>query len=385
MNYLNRILSQFPVKFSRIFLPLVIITVSIIAFLSFMYWLLVIRLNTYNAEDNFGLIMAEGALPWLPLLIWQRKRLKLLKLDVSGRKDPITAILFVNWIAILIPVFIAQSYMSTAIGKTTALDYLGQIKGFEPTKYYTVEHYYINKNYVHIKTRFTISGKNNTDYNMNFYLCIPVFDRLFPDTNRIAAIRNGVDQRVLVLINKKKSSMDSLKRLPADSIRFMKYYPFLAEVGAAGKYGVLVVYTKSYKFKKELPPAKISPSGWLAVEYSKTISNSLSLDEKQAEFKNFARRTFFIYRSTNFTGFKYLSRLPNTSKSENFTMAVLSRDDVMDTDPVILMPHYNRFEDRNGSKLPWFFGALAIGWFVSLVILFFIPLRKGLLPDKAEN
>ncbi|MGN6178142.1 MAG: hypothetical protein ACTHNW_03120 [Mucilaginibacter sp.] len=349
-----------------------------------MYWLLVIRLNIYNVEDNFGAIMAESAFPWLPLLLWQRKRLKLLKLNNSGRKDPITGILLVNWIVIMIPVFIAQSYMSTAIGKVTDLVILGQIKNYEPTKYYTVEHYYINKNYLHVKTTFTISGKGNANYNMNVYECIPIFDRLFPDTNRVAAIRNSVDQRVLVFINKKISSMDSLKKMPADSISYMKYYPYLNKFGNAGKYGALVVYTKSYKFKKPLPLIKISPSGWLAIEHSKTISNSLSLEEKQSAFKAFIRYLSLAYIKTNFNGFKYLSRLPNTAISMNFTMAVTSRGDVTDYDPVILTPHYDRFEDRNGNKLPWFFGALLIGWTVSLIILLCIPL-KTTLPAKSTE
>lgn len=328
--------------------------------------------------------MAESALPWLPLLIWQRKSLKLLKLNTSGRRDPVTGILFVNWIAIMIPVFVAQSYMSTAIGKVTNLVLLGEIKNYEPTKYYTVEHYYINKNYLHVKTTFSISGKGNTDYNMNVYECIPVFDKLFPDTNRVAAIRNGVDQRVLVFINKKISSMDSLKRLPADSISYMKYYPYLNKFGNAGKYGALVVYTKSYKFKKPLPLVKISPSGWLAIEHSKTISNSLSLEEKQSAFKDFIRQLSLTYIKTNFNGFKYLSRLPNTSRSINFTMTVISRGDVTDPNPVILSPHYDNFEDRNGNKLSWFFGALAIGWAVSLIILLCIPLRTALPVEPTE-
>jgi len=354
-----------------------------------MYWLLVVRLNVYNVENNELLIFAEAALPWIPLLIWQRKRLKLLKLDVSGRKDPITAILFVNWIAIMIPVLIAQSYMSTAIGKVTELNYLGQIKGFEATKYYTVKHYYVSKQFLHVKFAYSITGKGNTDYNMFVYVCVPVFDSVFPDTNRIAAIRNGVDQKALVIINKKISSMDTLKKLPADSIRFMKYYnptyTFLSQFGKAGKYGALVVYTKSYKFNRKLPPAKISPSGWLAIEYSKTISNSLSLMEKDALFRKFVKHLDTVYRNANFNGFKYLSRLPNTSQSQNYTGAVTAKGDVTDTEPVILMPHYNRFEDRNGNKLSWFFGSLAIGWVVFLIILGCIPLRRGLVNAASAN
>ena len=178
--------------------------------------------------------------------------------------------------------------------------------------------------------------------------------------------------------------MDSLKKMPADSISYMKYYSYLNKFGNAGKYGALVVYTKSYKFRRPFPLVKISPSGWLAIEHSETISNNLSLEEKQSAFKAFVRHLSLVYIKTDFNGFKYLSRLPNTPASINFTMAVTSRGDVTDTDPVILMPHYDRFADRNGNKLPWFFGALAIGWSVSLIILLCIPLRTALPAESTE-
>jgi hypothetical protein len=36
---------------------------------------------------------------------------------------------------------------------------------------------------------------------MDAYTAVPVFDRIFPDTNRIAAMRNRVNPKTLVIIN----------------------------------------------------------------------------------------------------------------------------------------------------------------------------------------
>jgi hypothetical protein len=372
--------AQFFTKVKHIFVPFVIIAICHICFLAFMYWLLVIKLNVYNVEDNFLYIFPMIISPWVPLFIWLRKRLKLLKLNTSGKRDPVTGIMMLNWVTIILPAFIAMLYMSTAIGKVTHLNYIGQIKDYPSTKYYFVDHYYIAKNFVHATRNYSISGKGNTDYNMHYYVCIPVFDNVFPDTTRVTAIRKGVDPKTLVFINKVPSTMEKLKKLPADSIRYMRYYnstfTFLSKYGDAGKYGALIVYTRSYKFKQPPPVSKISPAAWLAVEYDRTISNRLAEIEKTAAFKNFGSEVNVQFKATDFNHFKYLSRLPNTRKSGNYTYAVTWRGDVTDDNPVILLPHYQRFEDRNGSKLAWIFGSFAIGCCLFLIILFCIPLKS---------
>jgi hypothetical protein len=151
------------------------------------------------------------ALPWLPLLIWLRPRIKLLKLKKGYKKDPVGGILFVNWISIGLPLIIAQVYISTATGKLTRLDYISQIYSSPTTKYYTVKHFYSNKSMVHLKATFDVSGKYSSDFNMTVYASVPVFDHVFPDTNRIAAIRNSVNAKSLIIINGKLSTILQLK------------------------------------------------------------------------------------------------------------------------------------------------------------------------------
>jgi len=196
----------------------------------------------------------------------------------------------IAWIIIAIPNTLAQQYLITATGKLTALDNIGQINRFPKTKYYSAKCYYINKRLVHVKTIFNITGKNRADFAMTIFAPVPVFDHPFPDTNKIAAIRNGANIETLVIINDTISTMARLKKMPADSIRLMKFMNpsfVMPKYGDAGKYGALAVVTMGYKITWKVPVVKISPVLWLAIKYSKIISNRLSLSDKKNHTRSF--------------------------------------------------------------------------------------------------
>jgi hypothetical protein len=372
-------MNQFATKFKLIFLPFVFVAVCTICLYTFLNWLLLIKLNAFKIDDIIVNLYIPMALPWLPLLIWLRPRIKLLKLKKGYKKDPVGGILFVNWISIGLPLIIAQVYISTATGKLTRLDYISQIYSSPTTKYYTVKHFYSNKSMVHLKATFDVSGKYSSDFNMTVYASVPVFDHVFPDTNRIAAIRNSVNAKSLIIINGKLSTILQLKKLPADSIRIMSYVNpsfVMPKYGEAGKYGAIAVITKGYKTNSQLPLMKISPIAWLAVKYTKTISNQLSVAEKRESFQEFLSKNRTEFMQSPLDKFVYLGRLSYNKDFKNYEAAIYSLGDVVGGEPIILSPVYKPFADRNGNKLAWIFGSLGIGAGVFLLILQFIPLRN---------
>jgi hypothetical protein len=380
MNTFSQNTDQFPPKFKLIFLPYLIIAISTIVLYTFLNWLLIIKFNLFKVDDSIVSIIMPLVLPWAPILIWLRPRIKMLRLKKGYRKDPVFWILFVNGLSIAIPLVIAQAYIITATGKLTRLDYIEEIQNTPKTQFYTAEHFYINKNMAHVKVVFTVSGKSNSDFDMAIYASVPVFNQIFPDTNKIADIRNNADAKALVIINDTLSNRTRLKRLTADSIRMMRYVNgslVMPKYGDTGKYGAILIITRNFKFKVKPPVTKIEPVIWLAVKYTKTISNSLSRAEKDERYKNFAWKSNADFMHKHLDKFVYLAQLPYNKDLKIFTDAITSKDDVIGDDPIILSPVYTAFADRNGDKLAWIFAAFAIGSLIFILILFFTPLATG--------
>jgi len=368
-------------------LPFLIITLCTIAVYTFLNWLFVIRLGSIKIEDSTVNIIIPLVIAWIPLVIWMRPRIKLLDLNTSGRRDPVLGILLLNWAMITVPLIIAQLFMVTATGKLTSLNNIREIDDLPATKYYKVKHFCINKSLAHVVPVFKVSGKGNIDFDMSLYVAIPVFDHLFPDTNLIVAMRNELNPKGLVILNGKLSTMQQLKRLPADSIRLMRYLnPTLVmpKYGDTGKYGALAAVTRGYNLKADLPPNKIFPVIWLAVKYSKTISNHVSVAEKQLKFKAFAIQSETDFRRTKFEKFIYLDRLPFNKDLFIYIKAVKAKGDAPDTDQVLLLPVFQSFEEHNGNKLSWLFLSLGMGTGIFLIILNFNRLKPGIEEGTGE-
>ncbi|MDP9076424.1 MAG: hypothetical protein M3O71_03290 [Bacteroidota bacterium] len=369
-------MTNFYTKFRLIFLPLLFTAIGTIAFYTFVNWLLIVKLSLFKIDVAIVNFMVPFFIVWVPNIIWVRPRLKLLQLRVEGRKDPVLALLILTWITMVAPLVFAQTYMVTATGKLTRLNYISEINNLPPTKYYTVNKYYINKRMVHVKPGFhTYKG----DFTMTLYAAVPVFDKLFPDTNRIAAMRNSVNIKTLVLLNDSVTTIAQLKKFPADSIRMMRYVNasiVMPKYGQAGRFGALAVMTRGYHLKTELPVFKISPAAWLEIEYSKTIGSSLSVAEKDIIYRQFTAQCDTDYKHMQINDFKYLDRLPYNSQLGYYKDAILKKGDVVDGDPVILKPVYQSFDARNGDKLSWIFNSFGIGAVFFLIIISMIKLKN---------
>ncbi|MEO6979311.1 MAG: hypothetical protein ABI113_13060 [Mucilaginibacter sp.] len=373
-------MNTFQLKLRTIFLPYLIINVGLTAIYTFLNWLLVVKLGVVRLEENIANIVIPITLPWLPLIIWIRPRLKLLNLRTSGRRNPIAFIIYLCGVAMIFPIALAQLYMITATGKLTRLEYMSEINYKVPTKYYSVKHFYVAKNVAHIKPVFTVTGKYNTGFEMSIYAAVPVFDHLFPDTNMIAAMRNNLNAKGLVIIDGKLSSMQQLKRLPADSIRKMRYLnPSLVmpKYGDTGKFGALIVATRHFKIHSEAPPPKIEPAAWLTVKYTTAINNHLSIAEKDRRYKKFIRHCDSVFRRTRIDRFVYLERPPYSREIQYYLDAIKSRGDVADGFPIVLSPVYDSYANKNGHTLALVFGSLAIGSGLFLLVIGLIKLKAG--------
>lgn len=161
-------------KLKLIYKPFLIIAICVVGGYTFLNWLLFIKLHAFNPNEDIVNIWIPFALPWIPILIWLRPRIKLLNLK-RKKADLPGLYIFIAGFAIIAPIIIAQSYLQKATGKLTKLDNITQIDKQEATKYYALKTFYIDKLHIGVQNKFDVSGKHNEHFNMNLFVVLPIF------------------------------------------------------------------------------------------------------------------------------------------------------------------------------------------------------------------
>jgi membrane associated rhomboid family serine protease len=161
-------------KLRLIYLPFLVMAISFIVLYTFLNWLLFIKTNTFSIKEDIIKFWLPFALPWIPVLIWLRPRIKFLK--ITGGKNNHLPILyqFVAALAMAIPTIVAQGYLEKASGTLTRLETINQIDKSEQTKYYTLKDFYIDKTNIGVHPSFDVSGKHNEKLNMHLYIALPI-------------------------------------------------------------------------------------------------------------------------------------------------------------------------------------------------------------------
>ncbi|WP_300599098.1 rhomboid family intramembrane serine protease [Niabella sp.] len=281
-------------KLRIIYKPFLLISIGFILLYTLLHWLLFIKAAIPLKEDIVKLWLPFG-LPWIPILIWLRPRIRLLNFK---NDNAAFGYQFLASIAIAIPTIIAQEYLVTATGKLTQLDNISQIEKTKKTKYYALKHYYIDKEHIAIENAATITGKHNENFNMQIYVAMPVL----------------------------VTSADTVK---------------------------------------------MGSTCWLGKRYFERISNRLSEQEKNDQYKAFAEKSQTEFEQTDFSKFTYLEVMGNTDDHDGYNKALKKLGANAPGPNMIFEAKAEPFEQRNGRKLPWIFGSFAIGAAVWLLFLLF--------------
>jgi rhomboid protease GluP len=160
-------------KLRLIYLPFLLVVIGFLVAFTFLNWLLLIKLHAFSLNEDITNFWGPIVLAWIPALIWLQPRIKLLSLK-SKRGDAPFFYLFMAAAAIAAPTCVAQPWLQTSTGKLTRLYDIRQITQSEPTKYYTLNKFYIDRAHAGVKTRFIVSGKNSETFNMNLYIALPI-------------------------------------------------------------------------------------------------------------------------------------------------------------------------------------------------------------------
>ena len=284
-------------KLKLVYKPFILIAIILTAGYTFLNWLLFIKFHAFSVDEDIVNFWIPFALPWIPILIWLRPRIKLLNL--KRKKGDLPGLyIFIAGFAMCAPIIVAQSYLETASGKLTRLEKISELQNHEPTKYYSLNNFYIDKANIGVQPVFDVSGKNNSEFNMNLYVVVPILNAA-ADTSSSNCI------------------------------------------------------------------------AWYGIKYHEQISNRLNEQEKQERFQSFVNESQADFNQKNVNEFVYFDRIGNTKDRKGYNAAIKNDKKYSGSAATVLIPVNEPFEARNGNKLPWIFGAFAIGaiaWLIMVLI-----------------
>jgi rhomboid protease GluP len=160
-------------KCKLIYLPFLVTAIGLVISYTFLHWVLILKFELFHIDEMFIDFWIPFCLPWIPILLYLRKRIKLLKFKKKVR-DPHFFYIFVAAIAIAVPTIIAQSYIRTASGQLSKLGNIVEIDNSHLTKYYQFDKIYLDKRFTGIYWFVNISGKHNETMNFHGFFTLPI-------------------------------------------------------------------------------------------------------------------------------------------------------------------------------------------------------------------
>lgn len=162
-------------KLQEVYLPFLIIAIGTILLYNILRWTLDFKLGILPLKENLLNFWIPFALPWVPVFIWLRKRIKILKVN-GKRENGYFLYQFLMVAAIAIPIMVSQNYIEKSSFDLNKISTATDIGDFKDEKYFKISSFKINQSlslpYVTART----SGRNNDRLNYYLYFACP-FDK----------------------------------------------------------------------------------------------------------------------------------------------------------------------------------------------------------------
>ncbi len=360
-------------KLRLVFLPFLIIAISIIGGYTLLNWLIIIKFQLFQVKDIIINFIIPFILPWIPILIWLRPRINFLNIKTKNGGNLPFIYQLIAAIAIVAPTIIAQEYLETATGKLTELTDISQIDKHEATKFYTLKDYYIDKDHISVSKTVEVSGKHNEDLNLRIYVVCPILKS--ENEKKILLFREFDNTKPLVVIDGKPIPNIQMPNIPnenIDSVRVIKNDALVQVFGEKARNGAIIVFTKKYDGKRldyrQNSFESDTIKAWLGVLYKDRISNRLSDEEKENLFQSFTEQSQRDFEYTDLSKFIYLKRQNYSDDLDQFQKAIKQSPLIYSSNTVLISVN-EPFESRNGNKFAWIFGSFGIGGLIWLLMI----------------
>lgn len=166
------------IKIKEIYLPFLLVAMGTILLYNLFRWTVDIKLGILPLKDDLWNFWLPFVLPWIPILIWLRRRIRLLHIRGSNDNGYFGYQLIMA-MAIAIPLIISQYYMETSSFDLVTTHTIDGVKKLSNEKYFKINSFQVEKNLQPYITSRT-SGKNNETLTFFLYLSCS-----FENTNNV--------------------------------------------------------------------------------------------------------------------------------------------------------------------------------------------------------
>ncbi|MCL9805488.1 rhomboid family intramembrane serine protease [Flavobacterium amniphilum] len=171
------------------FMIIALLTISGILFLR---WILAIRFDILDIKEEMWCFWLPVTLPWIPVLIWLRPRLRIL----TFKKDTDNRRFFFQFLAvgtIAVSLMVAQNFLTTSTGELKELPSIKDIGKNELVRYYKLKDFHVTDDFGGTYTNFRQSGKYNQHLNFDIYFVVPILENSSVKINTIPRYWYGVN------------------------------------------------------------------------------------------------------------------------------------------------------------------------------------------------
>lgn len=159
-------------KLQEIYIPFLIVSIGTILFYNILRWSLDIKLGVLPLKENLLNFWIPFALPWIPILIWLRRRIRIL--NIKGKRDNgYFGYQFAMAAAIAVPIIISQNYIEKSSFDLNEISSISKVKELKNEKYFKINSFEIDQSSSLPYATARTSGRNNENLYFYLYLASP--------------------------------------------------------------------------------------------------------------------------------------------------------------------------------------------------------------------
>jgi rhomboid protease GluP len=162
-------MKNYAVKFRHIVPAFLVIAWGTTLITLLFRWLFTIRYELLPIKEDLFNIWIPLLLPWIPMTIWLRPKLRIVKFK---KGDASMLLQIIAWMTMVVMMIASNSYIKTASGELTQLKTIDSLTATR-SRYISIENIQLNKKSGSAHTEFSTSGKYNEHLDIDSYFVYP--------------------------------------------------------------------------------------------------------------------------------------------------------------------------------------------------------------------
>lgn len=167
------------IKIKEVYLPFLLVSIGTFVFYNLVRWTFDVHLGILPLKEDLLNFWIPLAFPWLPLLIWLRRRIRIL--DVNGQSDNgYFAYQFAMVLAIAFPIIVSQNYVEKAPYNLIKINNVEEVNQYENEKFFKFSAFNLKKIYSTFSVTARTSGRYKDKLHFHLFISTP-----FENSNNI--------------------------------------------------------------------------------------------------------------------------------------------------------------------------------------------------------